>query len=265
MEIKYSFATKRAVLFLVMIFFGTTAIAQNNASQPSVSENKWSFLVEPYFMFPHMNGTSGVGVLPEVEVDANPGDILEKLNMGAMLYFEAEHNQWAFSSDIVYMSLKEDLKTGVVIQSGEAKLKQFIWELAAMYKVLPNLEAGIGFRLNSLDMEIDLVRNTIGGGTAAGGGSAGDTWGDPFIVARFKSDPSKKFIYMLRGDIGGFGMGSDFAWQIQGYAGYRFSELFQVTGGYRYIAMNYDKGSGESRFLYDMDTFGPVVRLGFNF
>lgn len=265
MEAKSLFSTKKVVLSLVMAFLGATSIAQNTASQSSTSENKWNFLVEAYFMFPNMNGTSGVGVLPEVEVDANPGDILDKLNMGAMLYFEAEHDRWAFSSDIVYMSLKQDLKAGVVIQSGEAKLKQFIWELAAMHKVLPNFEAGIGFRLNSLDMEIDLVRNTIGGGTVAGGDSAGETWVDPFIVARFKSDPSKKFIYMLRGDIGGFGIGSDFAWQIQGYAGYRFSKLFQLTGGYRYIGMDYDNGSGNSRFLYDMDTFGPVVRLGFNF
>jgi hypothetical protein len=31
----------------------------------------------------------------------------------------------------------------------------------------------------------------------------------------------------------GFGIGSEFAWQVQAYAGYRFSRLFQITGGYR--------------------------------
>jgi hypothetical protein len=90
-------------------------------------------------------------------------------------------------------------------------------------------------------------------------------WVDPFIVARIKSDPARKFIYQLRGDIGGFGIGSDLAWQVQAYAGYRFSKLFQMTVGYRYIGMDYDKGSDENRFLYDIDTFGPVVRVGFNF
>jgi hypothetical protein len=29
--------------------------------------------------------------------------------------------------------------------------------------------------------------------------------------------------------------------------------------------MDYDKGDGSERFLYDMDTYGAVVRLGFNF
>jgi hypothetical protein len=29
--------------------------------------------------------------------------------------------------------------------------------------------------------------------------------------------------------------------------------------------VDYEKGSGQDRFLYDINTFGPVVRLGFNF
>jgi len=75
----------------------------------------------------------------------------------------------------------------------------------------------------------------------------------------------KKFIYQFRADIGGFGLGSDLTWQIQAYAGYRFSKLFQITAGYRIMSIDYEKGSGQDRFLYDMNTFGPVLRLGFNF
>ena len=52
---------------------------------------------------------------------------------------------------------------------------------------------------------------------------------------------------------------------ISAYAGYRFCKLFQATIGYRYIRINYDKGEGIDRFLYDVDTYGPVVRLGVNF
>jgi hypothetical protein len=47
--------------------------------------------------------------------------------------------------------------------------------------------------------------------------------------------------------------------------GYRFSDLLQTSLGYRYISMDYDEGDGEDRFLYDMDTFGFVARVGFNF
>jgi hypothetical protein len=119
--------------------------------------------------------------------------------------------------------------------------------------------------LNNLDNQADLVTNNIGGGTTARSKSLTKTWVDPVIIARFRSNPAKKFIYQFRGDMGGFGVGSDFAWQIQAYAGYRFSKLFQLTGGYRVLSVDYNKGSSDNRFLYDMSTFGPVVRFGFNF
>jgi hypothetical protein len=72
-------------------------------------------------------------------------------------------------------------------------------------------------------------------------------------------------LLQFRGDIGGFGVGSDFSWQIQANAGYRFSKLFQATIGYRVIGINYDKGEGMDRFVYDVDTYGPVIHTGFNF
>jgi hypothetical protein len=62
-----------------------------------------------------------------------------------------------------------------------------------------------------------------------------------------------------------FGIGSDFTWQLQAYAGYRFSKLFQLTAGYRIIGIDYDKGADKDRFIFDMNEFGPVVRFGFNF
>ncbi len=44
-----------------------------------------------------------------------------------------------------------------------------------------------------------------------------------------------------------------------------FSKLFQTTSGYRYIGIDYDKGEGAERFLYNIDTYGWVVHFGFNF
>jgi hypothetical protein len=74
-----------------------------------------------------------------------------------------------------------------------------------------------------------------------------------------------KFNYQFLGEIGGFGIGSDLAWQMQVYAGYQFSKLFQITGGYRIISLDYETGTGQDRFMYNVDTSGPVVRFGFNF
>jgi hypothetical protein len=54
-------------------------------------------------------------------------------------------------------------------------------------------------------------------------------------------------------------------WQLQAYAGYRFGRVFQLTAGYRYLSVDYDKGVDAERFVFNLASFGPVVRFGFNF
>ena len=43
-------------------------------------KNKWHFLLEPYMMFPNMQGTTGLGDLPNAEVDENAEIFLKIFN-----------------------------------------------------------------------------------------------------------------------------------------------------------------------------------------
>ena len=88
---------------------------------------------------------------------------------------------------------------------------------------------------------------------------------DPIIITRLSAEIKQKWLFQFRGDIGGFGIGSDLTWQLQAYAGYRFGKVFQLTGGYRYLSVDYDKGADKERFIFNMASFGPVIRFGFNF
>ena len=252
---------KKTLFIFLASLFSLHAFNQEKV-KPSA---KWNFFIEPYLMFPNMDGKVGLGSQPDVSVNANPSDIFNHLQMGAMLNMEASHNKWAISSDFIYMKLSQDVEPSKAISSGEVEMKQYAWELAGLYKVTPWLEAGIGGFLNSISALANINVNNIGGGTTNKNAELTKTWVDPMIIARIKSNPSQKFVYLIRGEIGGFGIASNFAWQLQAYAGYRFSRLFQITGGYRVIGLDYENGSGEDRFLYDMSTFGPVVRFGFNF
>jgi hypothetical protein len=256
----------KKIIFSLAILSLTLIFSLKGYSQDTLkSSKKWSFLLEPYLMFPNISGTTGIADLPDVTVDAGPGDIFSKLQMGAILYFEAANDKWAINTDIIYMDLGQDVKTGTLINNGEVSAKQFAWELAGLRRVSPWFELGIGTLLNSIKAGVNINTNNVGGGTTNRNKELSQTWLDPMLIARTQNKPGAKFVYSVRGEIGGFGIGSDFAWQIQAYAGYRFSKLFQLTGGYRVIGIDYEKGSGTDRFLYDMDTFGPVVRFGFNF
>lgn len=256
----------RRILFaaLLLSLFSADMLAQEDKT--SAAENdQWTFLIEPYILFPNMKGTVGLGILPDAPIDANTNDIFGNLKMGAMLNLEASNDTWAVGSDFIYMNLSRGVESGVLIDSGDISAKQFAWEIMGLRRVAPWLEVGLGGLLNSINAGVDLNLNAIGGGTTPQSRSLTKTWFDPMVITRVRSAAGEKFIYQFRGEIGGFGIGSDFAWQIQAYAGYRFSKLFQVTGGYRIISLDYTSGSGSDRFMYDVDTSGPVIRLGFNF
>lgn len=249
--------TNLTILFVLMAFM-------SNAQQ-STSDKSWKFLIEPYLMFPSMSGTTGIRELPPIEVDANTSDIFSNLEFGFMLYLEAQTDKWAIGSDFVYMKLAQDVTPTTLVNSGELTAKQLIWEFSGLYRILPFLEGGIGLRMNNMEMGADINRNIIGGGTTTFvSADNSEFWIDPVIIARATHTVNGKWLFQFRGDIGGFSIGSSLTWQLQGYFGYRFSKLFHTSVGFRAIGMDYDKGSGADRFRYDVTTFGPVVRLGFN-
>ncbi len=117
---------------LVMAIASTQSFAQDTAI---AAKNKWQYLLQPYLMFPVMDGTIGLGNLPDADIHANASDIFSNLKFGAMLYFEASNDRWAFTSDIIYMNLSQDIEGKRGIISGEAGAKQFVWELAALRRI----------------------------------------------------------------------------------------------------------------------------------
>ncbi|HLW31100.1 MAG TPA: hypothetical protein VKX40_02480 [Aequorivita sp.] len=260
----------RSIIFFISILLcgmvTTPSLAQDTPEKQDkfTSESTWNFLIEPYLMLPYLNGDTGVGNLPDVSIDASSGDIFDHLQMAAMLYGEAYTTDWAISTDIIYMNLKQDVDVKGDITYGSLHAKQFAWETSGFRRMLPWLDLGAGGRLNSLTARADLTLD-LPNGTSFRSKRSNKTWLDPIIIARFHNPEGSKYLYQLRGDIGGFGLGSDFTWQMQAYVGYRISQLFQVSGGYRIIGIDYNNGNGEDRFMYDVDTSGIVLRVGFNF
>ena len=69
----------------------------------------------------------------------------------------------------------------------------------------------------------------------------------------------------MRGDIGGFGLGSQFTWQA--IATYNWF-LFQHDGltvdgyaGWKALSVDYDEGTGVGRYEFDALQQGPVLGL----
>ena len=255
----------RALHWLMMVLCSLLSVVHTNAQIYNDSSKKFKVYLEPYIMFTSMSGTTGIGNLPNTFICVPAGKVFSYLKIGGMLYGEVHNDQLAFTSDLFYANLTEDASGKNGVLNGTATLKQFWWELEGLYRINTWLEFGAGARINNITASADINVITPGGGVKMSS-SKSNTWVDPLLVTRLKKVVNEKWLFQLRADIGGFGVGSQFAWQLQPDIFYRVSKLLQFGLGYRIISMDYNNDSGGGdRFVYDMDEYGPQIRIGLNF
>jgi hypothetical protein len=256
------------ILIFILISAGMVVAQESHAQIFSDSSKKYKFYLQPYLMFTSMSGTTGIGNLPNTFICVPASEVFSHLKIGGMLYAEVHNDRLAYTSDLFYADLTEDASHKNGVNSGSVTLKQFLWELEGLYRLNSWLEAGVGARINNITAALNInYQPTLPGGFSAYASSQkSNTWVDPLIVVRLKKAVQNKWLFQLRADIGGFGIGSEFAWQLQPDIFYRVSKLMQFGLGYRIISMNYNNNkSGDDYFLYDMEEYGPQIRIGLNF
>ena len=239
---------------------GTLALAANPANA-----DDWSYRIAPYFLGTMIDGDAGIGRITGADVNINTGDILDNLDLGFMVRFEARHeNGWGVALDYAFMDLGEgitgprggvlsgDVRQGVLeamlvkgTQSGDAQLDYF---------------AGLRWWDNDVDVTIDPV---ILPGTVSA--SVEEDWVDLVVGVRWKNPISEKWSFVLKGDIGAGG--ADFtASTVVGFR-YRIGELTELDLGYKALYVDYETGTpGQpGYFKYDTTTHGPAIGLMFKF
>lgn len=253
-----SIGTLAPAVILVSLLIAKPAWAQS----PTEDANRWEFTVAPYILAPHMDGQVTIRGITS-DVDVGPGDILERLDFGAMLYLEMANRDWSISLDGLYMNLGETGLTPITDREVEVDMKQLAIQATGLYRVASWAEIGIGGRFNSIEGGLFAAPGEV----VLPGIDVSDTktWFDPLIAARLTVPLESKWHLGISGDVGGFGIGSDFAWQVFPFVGYRFSRLFELALGYRALGMDYKTGSGDELFIYDMVIFGPQLGFVFRF
>ena len=257
----------KVIKTLYFALFLTGILATKSSAQDNESEG-WHFQLMPYALVPNIHGTIGVRDLPDVEVEASAKNIIKNLKFGALVYAEAANDNWALTSDLMYLKVGKDTRSGIFIKDGSLEMKQLSWELGVLRHVFSCVELGIGARYNNMEAGVDLTTASLNSPVTRSRDKSMN-WVDPIIITRIKGNVSDNLILQLRADIGGFGISSNLAWQGQAYADYKFSELFQLGIGYRYISLDYvnksDDDNSEDRLRMDINTKGPAIRFGFNF
>jgi opacity protein-like surface antigen len=219
----------------------------------------WSFKVAPYAWLTRMNGDVEVKG-HEVPVDIgfdDSIDMLKDLKGVLMLHGEASKGDLSCLGDIYIIALSHKGNT----PAGEADVHfdQLIGELGAAYALPVNsggvvLEALGGARAESVRSEIEI------GGIGVDADET-KTWVDPFVGFRIKMPIGEKVMISLRGDVGGFGMGSDFAWNAVGTAEWAITDRWSAGLAYRCLDVDFD----DSDFEYDVRMDGPALGVGYKF
>jgi hypothetical protein len=119
------------------------------------------------------------------------------------------------------------------------------------------------------DLSFGLRVNTLQGALTFKGPdvevSQDKTWVDPVVGVTLRTPTQQRFLLRVYSEIGGFGAGSDFTWQIFPSAGINLADSFSLEFGYRWLDVDYSTGDGNDRFVYDVLTQGPVGGFAFRF
>jgi hypothetical protein len=140
-------------------------------------------------------------------------------------------------------------------------MEQLVVEPSLSYTVCRGFELLAGARYNNLSGEL------IGPGVLPVPRVASGTqdWWDPIIGANVAYPLGEKFSLNCRGDVGGFGAGSDLTWQAFPYVNWQFNRWGSVQLGYRWVYVDYEDGAGATLFRYDVLTQGPQVGMTVRF
>jgi hypothetical protein len=269
------------------------AFAALPAHAQEKQQSEWAFSLTPYAW---LMGATGSLTAKGQTIDVNAG-IVDMFAMtdtltALMANAEARNGKLAFGLDLIYTKMVATpsfatLRNPAPFLSFSAAAganvtsTMVIVEGSASYEIFrpaptTAIDGLVGVRYWHASTNIDLAFNaTAAISTPEGAGLSRDRgfalastgsmdWADPILGFVVRHEIAPHHHLRLRGDIGGFGVGSQFTWQ--GFAGYAYDfssgpTTWAAVLGYRALGVNYVTGSGPNAQSVDLVLHGPVLGL----
>ena len=250
--------------FIKLIFAAAACCLATTASaaggiRTDKGETDWEVLLAPYLWGTSIKGTSQVGPLPPVDVDASFGDIFSNLNMAMSLHTEFHRGKWALVIDPTYISLEMEADSGGAV-TPEAEVDIWFVEFWGSYEIVDNWEILGGGRWQQQEMKVDPgLPVPPFPGTGLG---VKEDWLDWFIGARFNYPlGASRWFLTGRGDVAIAG-DSESSWNLSILFNRRIRETMAVNLGYRYFENDYDNAPS---YAWDVRQRGPIVGYTWSF
>lgn len=233
-------------------------------------ESGWSNEFQVYGLGIWMKGDTRISRMQnKADINMGPDDIYGNLKLGAMVHYEGlAANGWGIWLDYAFMNL--GFKTDTDFIDGSTGFYQGILEAFVKYRSplkvgYIDYYGGIRWWHNDIDMNYNL--DTAHLGTIPLHWSGTYDWYDPVIGARWTYPINEKWSFRLRGDVGGFGIASDFTAAVETVALYDISEEWQLKMSFKSLWVDYEEGTEGTKdyFAYDTVNFGPIIGITYKF
>jgi hypothetical protein len=256
-------AARLASAFVIVLATVVPTWAEATGGPTAAMDGQWHFVVAPYFWFSGLKGDVSVKGLPDVPVDKSFSDIWSDFHFGALGHFEGRKDRLGFVSDLMYLDLHAPVAAGAPVlgQLGlSATVKALTVEGLGFYRVATggrkdnpgHLDVLVGVRYYGMSSQLN---GTVPNGTELAGDKKTLDWADALAGLRFRAPLGSRMALVGRGDVAGFG--SKFTWNLEGDLAVRASEHWSLGAGWRHMDIDYDKGSGTDRKLFNVAYDGP--------
>ena len=265
-------------LIAIVVFFAVSSVLPVYGQEPPGLSDEWEIRLMPYVWMPSMDADVTVNGLSG-SVDVSFGDILDDyLDFALMGRVEVWKGKWGFTFDGVYFDLgmDEEFKGTRSATSFDLDIdfKLGMADFGLAYRLLEQVsvrnpqskiifEPYGGLRYAYLKQKADLNIDIIGLGPPGITLGKSEDWVEPFIGARIICDLTDKVSLNVRGDAGGFGIGSAsrLTWNFIAGIDYKLSKNVSLDAGYRILDIDYSRGSGSDKFAADAKIEGPVLGM----
>lgn len=238
-------------------------IAAASATLTSISTNAESVQAISFYGVGYgINGETRIGPF-SVDSDMSFSDLLDHLEFGGMGAYRWDSDPWALQVDVQYVQLEahDTLTVGPLSFQNSAELDQAIIEVSGGYQISERLELTFGARYWDYDVSL-VVHDSLGNLRRA---NQQESWIDPFVGLHLRAPIGEHWSFAARGDVGGFGIGSDLAWHATALFSWHATPSLNVLFGYRLYDVDYETGAGFSRFGLDQRQSGPGIGMAFTF
>jgi outer membrane receptor protein involved in Fe transport len=223
-------------------------------SLPSIA-SEWQHEVTPYLWASGMDGAVTIGPV-RADVDVGFDEITDDLEMGFMGSYRASRAGWSITVDAMYMGLGAVGTSDRGLASADVDVDQTSVETSVGYAITENLTLIGGLRY--VDIAAEVTTAVLGRGTTV---SASHAWVDPLVGFIAAVPVGERWSFSLRTDVGGFGIGSELAWQVALAARYELTDTVTLIGALRRIDTHYEA----SGFDYDVAASGPGLGIAMRF